>query len=464
VAFSLASSMKGVAADAKTGAQRLPAVPIIPASQPDALGPMPPGTIYASEESQKVFFQLDETTTIDLTAPVGGGNPDDIDGQFFTPRTVPGDRIQSNSLQQNELANGAVTGSELAPLIQYAGQITINSPGEGLAPLTLDIPFGTDDNVFIARSGGAQMFRVGPDSVAVGVDLPDSAFSISSTSEDRILLRGRGRGAVFDFRDVDTDLPMFTMGRFGDTFVGGDFVAEGQLFAEEGVSVTGPLSGVSQFNVIDGLQIGGNLSVGGPTSLGDQVTFSGAPLLLPTNYAARVGSNVWLRSLGGSPNRIILEGVSDSSVGQIQLGTGGPVLSGAFSEPGVVRVNGDKILTSLPGGILGSQIAFDTLTGGATAGQGNIAAQTVDSYNIKDATIVRANLSAGAVGTLQIADGSIPDDKIVDFAVSKLLSGVLDADEVYLGPHGTIYLGPVDHSHITDQRVQLNVEGLRSYN
>lgn len=461
---SMSSGIKSITDNSKTGSQRLPSVPILPADMPESLyWDAPPGTFFANEADSKVFLQLDATTTIDLTA--GGTIPiDDISGSQIRFRSIPGDRIKSESLIENEFSLGnTVSGAEFPSLLLLPASWTVSSPGEGLDTLTLNIPFGSDDNIFLARSGGAQKFRVGPTSVAVGVDIPDSAFSIFSDDEDQTLLRGRGRGGVFNFTDEFTGDPVFTVDRFGNTFVKGSLSAEGLISAQEGVSVEGALTGVSQFNVIGGLEVGGTLTVTGPTFFGDQVTFSGDPLLLPSNYAARVGSNVWMRTLS-NPNRIVLEGVSDSSVAEVQLGTGGPVLSGAFATSNEVRVDGNKLLTSLPGGLLGSQIAFDTLTGGATAGQGNIAAATVDSYNLKDASIVRSNLSAGAVGTLQIADGSIPSGKIVDFAISKLLSGTLDADEVYMGPHGTIYMGPVDHAHITDQRVQLNAEGMRSYN
>jgi hypothetical protein len=468
VANSLETGLKSIATKAKVGAQRLPVVPIFSGALPEAV---PSGTIYANSTDQKVFFQLNSTTTIDLTAPTGGsggpgGTPEtDIDGHRIISRSIPNYVLQGGSITSAELAPGSVGVSELATEILASSSIHIDSPGEDLTPLVLDVPFASDATVsFIAKALGDQKFRVGPDSVAAGADItdsPPSVFSVYSFDEDRTLIRGRGRGDFIYF-DNDIELPIFTVNHDGDMFVGGDFSSGGIITAQEGLAIDGPLT-VTAHGIVGGnLSIGEDFIVAGPAEFGGQATFSSA-LLFPSDYSFRVGSTAWFKSPVSTPNRVVIEGATTPGIGELQLGTGGPVLRSAPPDTGL-WVGAEKAMTAAPGGVIGSQIAFDTITGGASSGQGNIASQTVQGYNIKDGSVVRSKLAVAAVAELNIEDGSLTDDKILNIRATRLISGILDANEIFMGPNGTLYMGPVDHAHITDQRVQLDHLGLRSFN
>jgi hypothetical protein len=459
----LQAGLKKMASDAALGSQRLPGVPIFSGGLPEAV---PNGTIYASEDDQKVFFQLNSTTTIDLTSTTGSGTPStEIPGSKITSGTLPGNRFILDSITSSELADGSITGPKFNEEINAVSQFRFNSPGEGLTPLTLDVPFlSPDTQVFVVKSGDEQKFRVGPDSAAVGrTDVPDSAFSIHSLLGDHTLLRGRAHGNYINFTNEVTEDPIFTMNETGDTVISGDFTADGMITSQSGLAVNGPLTVTAQATIAGGAQVGEDLHVDGTVSFGGQVSFV-ASLLLPTDYSAKLGTAAWLRSLVGSPNRAIIEGVTTADVGEVQLGSGGPVLRSATGDAFSLWIGTAKAVTTPPGGLLGSQIAHDTITGGSASNQGNIAFKTIQAYNIKDTSVTQPKIAAGAVGTPQFEDLSVIDSKVIDVTISKLLSGVLDANEIFMGPNGTIYAGPSNFSQINNARVQLDAVGLRSYN
>jgi hypothetical protein len=445
------------------GSQRLPGVPIFSAGITEEV---PSGTIYASEADEKVFFKLNSTTTIDLTSPTSSGTPTtQIDGDKITLGSVPGDRFILDTITAGEIAPGAVIGSKFAEEIDVVTQLRINSPGEGITPLTLDVPFLSEDTqVFVVKSDDEQRFRVGPNSVAVGrSDLADAAFSVYSVLDDKALLRGRGVGNYLYFDNDVTHDPIFTMNSTGDTVISGGFTVGGGIASQSGLAVEGPLTVTSQATITGGSQIGEDLHVDGTVAFGGQVSFVSS-LLLPTDYSARLGTAAWLRSLVASPNRAVIEGVASVGLGEVQLGTGGPVLHNTAGDLTGLYVGSGKVLTAPVGGLLGSQIAHDTVTGGAASNQGNIATKTIQAYNIKNVAVTNPKIAAGAVGTPQFEDLSVIDSKIIDATISKLLSGVLDANEIFMGPNGTIYMGPSNFSQINNARVQLDAVGLRSYN
>lgn len=57
---------------------------------------------------------------------------------------------------------------------------------------------------------------------------------------------------------------------------------------------------------------------------------------------------------------------------------------------------------------------------------------TIDLANVKDASIKSAMIDAGAVRTVQIADGSITDAKIVELTANKITAGILSVERLEL--------------------------------
>lgn len=57
---------------------------------------------------------------------------------------------------------------------------------------------------------------------------------------------------------------------------------------------------------------------------------------------------------------------------------------------------------------------------------------TIDLANVKDASIKSAMIDAGAVKTVQIADGSITDAKIVELTANKITAGILSVERLEL--------------------------------
>lgn len=68
-----------------------------------------------------------------------------------------------------------------------------------------------------------------------------------------------------------------------------------------------------------------------------------------------------------------------------------------------------------------------------------IAIAAIDTANIKDLAVKRACIDLEAVGTSQVADGSITDGKIVSLTAGKIVSGTIDTSKVtVLGTNGKL--------------------------
>jgi hypothetical protein len=98
-------------------------------------------------------------------------------------------------------------------------------------------------------------------------------------------------------------------------------------------------------------------------------------------------------------------------------------------------------------GIFGSDIRFDTISGGAGAGVGNIGAMTVDAYNIKDGAITSSKLSSAALRTSSIPNGTAQNGRYKLLRFIGATDAVLDS----AGQSTTWWLhGNVGASRITD--------------
>lgn len=67
------------------------------------------------------------------------------------------------------------------------------------------------------------------------------------------------------------------------------------------------------------------------------------------------------------------------------------------------------------------------------------------------------------ITTTFIRDASINSAKISEVSAARLSAGVINVDDIYLGPSGRIYAGPTGASQKTGQRVELNSAGLYAY-
>lgn len=85
---------------------------------------------------------------------------------------------------------------------------------------------------------------------------------------------------------------------------------------------------------------------------------------------------------------------ANAQTDRLTIATGGAVtINQSLSVGTTLNVTGAVTLTA---GLTGANIAKDTITGGAASGAGNIASQTIQDYNVKDASISYSKLTGTA--------------------------------------------------------------------
>lgn len=470
-------AIKRLVQQAKTGAQRTPLVPAVD-SDPDS---PPIGSMWIRRDESKAYLKISDTVTQLLgSGDGGGGEPGgpvvigdrSISGIKLMLNTITANEIGPSAVGSSELANGAVTGLKWASTVNASSNLVLDAKNIDAQGLRVNVPFNHGSDVVRFDFDGASRFRLTPTRLHVGNELVGAAVSIQTSLTDTAL-RVRGSGGLL-LLERQNGTPMMSVDSQGNLTVAGSINSQsGDSGTAGSLAVQGALTVTDQANLLAGLQVAERVDFLADFEVDGQVTINNE-LFLPDNYSARLGQAVHLRTLLGTPNRMLLEGVSDIGVAEIQLGTGGPVLRGSFAEDDAVYIGSDRIMTSGASGILGSQLATDTITGGTGPGLGNIAAETITGYNIKNGSItstelspgavVRAALAEGAVGPVQLADGSVIDRVVASMGVGKLISGTLNADEVFMGPSGHIYLGPTTTAEIFGERIQLDMSGIRAYN
>lgn len=185
---------------------------------------------------------------------------------------------------------------------------------------------------------------------------------------------------------------------------------------------------------------------------------------LEVNIANNV-VNLRLRNTLGSATYNVNVSISTtaSTTGYSWVPTGS--LVGAQSIPAALyapsQVAGSVIAAH---SLTGTQLAFDTVTGGTGAGVGNIAAATINGYNIANGAITSGKLTAGAALAAIASDGGIPDSLVNSLGASKIIAGTINVDDIFFGTSGHLYLGPTNHAGTTGQRIELNSNGIYIYN
>lgn len=468
-----AEAIKRLMQLAKSGAQRTPLVPRVTA---DPVTP-PVGLLWIREDEQRAYLKVDDTTTLMVASAEPGPG-----GEIIAPRSLPGDSLMLNTITSDEIGEfavgtaelmfQAVTGDKWAPTITAESSLFLDVQNPATPGLHVDVPFDHATDIARFEFNGTPRFRLTPTELSIGTDLPGSAVSIQTNSTD-VALRVRGSGGPI-LLESQAGLRLLSVDGSGNLVVNGSISSlSGNSGTAGSLAVQGALTVTDQANFLSGLQVAERVDFLAELEVDGQSTFNGE-VFLPANYSAKVGQAVHLRTIAAEENRLILEGVSAIGSAEIQLGTDGPVLRGSSAQDDRLFIGDSRIVTSAASGIFGNQIATDTLTGGAGPGVGNLAAETIYGYNIKNGSITSTELSpgavvagaiaAGAVGSVELADGSVIDRVVASLGVGKLVSGTLNADEVFMGPSGHIYLGPTFASEINDERIQIDSSGIRSYN
>lgn len=471
-----AEAIKRLISMAKSGAQRRQ---LVPAVSQDLDSP-PVGTLWIREDEQKAYLQTAPDTALLVASAetVQGGTEGSaimdrsLDGVKLMLNTVTSDELASNSVTAAELADGAVDGTAFAALVDAVSSVKFYASTPTNPALTLDVDFDHTTDVLRVLRDGVQRFRVDETHVSIGQDLPQSAVSIQTSSTDNAL-RIRGSGGMI-LAERQNGSRLFSVDASGNLVVAGAISSlSGNSDTAGSLSINGALTVTNQANMLSGLSVTGRTDLRAEVDIDGQVTFNAEPTF-PPDYSAKIGQAVHFRTSAAQENRLILEGVTALGVAEIQLGTGGPVLRGSLAQNDRMFIGADRVVTSAADGIRGNQIATDTITGGVGPGLGNIAAETITGYNIKNSSItstelspgavVTAAIAQGAVGEVQLADGSVIDRVVASLGVGKLISGTLNADEIFMGPSGHIYLGPTYSSEILDERIQIDASGIRAYN
>jgi hypothetical protein len=468
-------AIKRLISQAKAGAQRTQLAPRLTSDPTDP----PVGLLWIRDDEQKAYLKTSEDTTLLVAsaAPVAGDGSSTITDRSIEHvklmlNTITSDELAPNSVTASELADGAVDGPAWSPLVTARSQVKITSPNTTGPTLLVGADFDHISDVLRVEFDGAQRFRVDKDHTSVGVDLPQSAMSVQTASTDTAL-RIRGAGGVI-LAEKTNGQRLFSVDGSGNAIFAGSISSlSGDSGNAGSLAIQGALTVTQQANLLSGLSVTGRTDLRAEVNIDGQTTFNAEPFF-PASYSAKIGQAVHLRTVAANQNRLILEGVSALGSAEVQLGTGGPVLSGSISQNDRMFISGQRVLTSAPSGLIGSQIAYDTITGGTGAGVGNIAAETITGYNILNYSITSTELSpgavvqgaiaAGAVGSVQLGDGSVIDRVVASLGVGKLVSGTLNADEVFMGPSGHIYLGPTFSNQINGARIQLDASGIKAYN
>lgn len=472
-----AEAIKRLVQQAKVGSQRAQLVPSL-ASDPESpsVGYM---WIRSDETPKKAYLQVDASTAILVAggSSSGGGSGEDIQDRSIAAIKLMLNTITSNELAvgavgPNELASGSVTGSKLAAAVTGNTNMSLTAPAGNSPVLNLNTSSTHQSDILRARFDGNTRFRVDPTHVSIGDDLPASAFSVQTSSSD-VALRIRGAGGMI-LAENSVGTQLFSVDSSGNMIIAGSIATRaGNSETGGALNIKGTLTVSDQVNLQANMQVNGDSAMLGALQVNGRITTISEPYF-PGNYSAKLGEAVHLRTLDNSPNRMLIEGIGSLGVAEIQLGTGGPVLRGSSTQTDRMFISGQRIVTSAAAGILGNQIATDTITGGVGSGLGNIAAETITGYNIKDASITSSELSPGAVvaeaiaqgavGSVALGDGSVIDRVVASMGVGKLISGTLNADNIFMGPSGRIYLGPTNTSQITGQRIQIDAAGVVAYN
>lgn len=464
-------AIKALVAQSKTAATRTQLVPEVTADPVDP----PPGLVWIRSDEGRAYLKTSTATLMIASAtPTSGGSvvaERSLPASALMLNTLTSDELGPDSVGATELGPGAVTGDSFDDIVSATTSLSVTSPQPVLPALTLDVDFDHVTDILRVQRDGVQRVRVDKDRFAIGTDLPGAAVSIQTGLTDTALrIRGSG-GAILAERQ--NGALIFSVDASGNaTFAGAVASLSGNSNTQGTQSIQGALTVSDQTNLLAGLSVTGRTDLRAEVDIDGRVTFNAEPFL-PADYSVKVGEAVHLRTVAGTDNRVVFEGVESVGVAELQLGTGGPVLRGDLSDNDVLYVNGEPVLTGSVGGLTGSQMARDTITGATGPGVGNIAAETITGYNIKNGSItstelslgavVQAAIAEGAVGPIQLADGSVIDRVVASMGVGKLISGTLNADEIFMGPSGHIYLGPQDLSEINGERVQLDSSGIRAY-
>lgn len=466
-------AIKRLISMAKTGSQRTPLAPRVTS---DPSNP-PVGLLWIREDEKKAYLKVDDTTTLMVasatpTGAVGSIAERSISANLIMLNTITSDELATNSVTETELAPKSVDGEAFADFVDAISSVKLYASSPASPTLVLDADFDHTSDLLRVLADGVQRFRVDHTRAAFGQDLAGAAVSIQTASTD-YMLRMQGAGGAL-LAEKANGQRLISVDSSGNLVVSGSITSQsGNSGTTGSLSVNGPLTVDGQANVLEGLSVTGRTDLRADVDIDGQVTFN-AEALLPADYSAKLGQAVHLRTLAGTENRVTFEGVTDVNEAELQLGTGGPVLSGSLAFPDRMFIGGARIVTSAVDGLRGNQVAYDTLTGGNGPGVGNIAAETIYGYNIKNGSItslelspgavVRAAIDAGAVGSVELADGSVIDRVVASMGVGKLIAGTFNADEVFMGPSGHIYLGPTFASEILDERIQIDASGIVAYN
>lgn len=469
-----AEAIKRLLAMAKSASQRTPLMPKVTVDPDNP----PVGLAWIRADEQKAYLKVDEETTLLIASATpaegGGGVVEDrsLPGIKLRLNTVTSDEIASNAVGAAELASASVSGPKWTTDVSATSSLTLVPSIHTKPGLQVDVPDSHTSDLMKLFWNGSQRFRVGQNHVSVGGDLPSSAMSVHTTgTETALRLRTSGNPIVAERQDGQA---LFTVDPSGNLVIAGSVVSQtGNSETGGSLVVRGALTVSNQANFLSGGSFTGRVDLRAELDVDGRATFEVEPFL-PPNYTAKLGNTAHLRAMDSYPNRVVLEGTDELGAAEVQLGTGGPVLSGSLSAADRMFISGQRILTSSVDGMHGSQIALDTLTGGTGAGLGNIAAETITGYNIKNGSVTSTELSPGAViaqaladgavGTVAMADGSVIDRIVASMGVGKLISGTLNADEIYMGPSGHIYMGPSTASQINGARVQMDASGIVAYN
>ncbi len=469
-----AEAIKRLIQLAKAGAQRTPLIPRVAQDLSDPAI----GMVWIREDEKKAYLKISDTETLLLAsaAPVSGEGAfaeRSLPAVALMLNTITRDELASNSVGADELASDSVDGAALAPLINAISQVKINASSPTAPPLTLDVSSVHTSDLFRVWSDGEQRFRVGLDSTAVGADLPDAAFSVETERNTGYAMRVRSAGGALLAENAAGER-LFSVDPSGNLVVAGSISSQsGNSDTAGSLAILGALTVTDQANFLAGMSVTERADFRAEMDIDGRATFNVEPYF-PSDYSAKVGGAVHFRTLAAEENRLILEGISAIGEAEVQFGTGGPVLRGSLAQNDRMFIGDERIVTSSATGIRGNQLATDTITGGVGPDLGNIAAETITGYNIKNGSItstemspgavVRAAIDAGAVGSVELADGSVIDRVVASMGVGKLIAGTFNADEVFMGPSGHIYLGPTFASEILGERIQIDASGIAAYN
>lgn len=191
----------------------------------------------------------------------------------------------------------------------------------------------------------------------------------------------------------------------------------GALTVSSGTLLAGLTAGATSLGATT---ISSTLGVTGTLTASGQVSIAGDTLLNSSSTAEVYNPNTVTGNPYGTGGYGNLDYGSLALVG-IQIRTAGTnLLDLNVQSGGSVRMgNGLEVLggtVTFPAhSVTGSSIAYDSITGAAGAGLGQIAASTIQSYNLADGAVTSSKLSAGAITSTSVALGTLRDTKFSMF-------------------------------------------------